>query len=91
MNTLIVGVAGQLGRALQQVVRVDAIVTAPPEAECNLTDAFRVAHWLEQVRPDVVFNAAAYTAVDAAERDIAAAELANVSAVAAVGRCCGSL
>jgi dTDP-4-dehydrorhamnose reductase len=84
VKVLVIGAAGQLGRALQKTAPAGAQVIAPPEEACNLTDATAVARWLEESRPGVVFNAAAYTAVDAAEKDAAAAELVNATAVAAL-------
>ncbi|GAA0569630.1 dTDP-4-dehydrorhamnose reductase [Rhizomicrobium electricum] len=84
MKALIIGANGQLGRGLAAAVPEGAEAVAPPEAECNLTDPDQVQGWLDRVRPDVVFNAAAYTAVDAAEQDEAAAERVNAAAVGAL-------
>lgn len=81
MRGLIIGSGGQLGQALQQTIPQGVELTAPPEAECNLTNAEDIEHWLAAVKPDVVFNAAAYTAVDAAEKDVAIATLVNAEAV----------
>jgi len=62
-KTLIIGALGQLGRALQPVFPEADLVDL---AELDLTDAGAVAAW---PWPDygLVLNAAAYTAVDAAE------------------------
>ena len=62
-KTLIIGALGQLGRALQQVFPDADLVDL---GELDLTDADAVAAW---PWPDyaLVLNAAAYTAVDAAE------------------------
>ena len=81
MKCLVIGAEGQLGRALQAAAPAGANVVAPVEAACDLTNADHVNRWLEEVRPNVVFNAAAYTAVDAAESDAAAAELVNAASV----------
>ena len=81
MKCLVIGAEGQLGRALQTVAPAGADVVAPAEAACDLTSSDHVNRWLEEVRPDVVFNAAAYTAVDAAESDAATAELINAVSV----------
>jgi dTDP-4-dehydrorhamnose 3,5-epimerase len=63
-KTLIIGALGQLGRALQPVFPGADLVDL---AELDLTDAEAVAAWPWQDY-GLVLNAAAYTAVDAAER-----------------------
>jgi dTDP-4-dehydrorhamnose reductase len=82
VKALIVGANGQLGRALAAVVPDGAETVAPPETECDLTRPEQLREWIGRVRPDVVFNAAAYTAVDAAEKDAETAELVNATSVA---------
>ncbi len=82
---LITGARGQLGTDLLEVLadRRDDDVTGLARAELDLTDeaAVRAAvrDWLAGVRADraVLVNAAAYTAVDAAETDEATAEVVN--------------
>lgn len=81
MRCLIIGAEGQLGRALQTVAPAETNIIAPAEVECNLTDSTQIDQWLSTVRPDIVFNAAAYTAVDAAEKDSTTAELVNARSV----------
>ncbi|QXQ08308.1 dTDP-4-dehydrorhamnose reductase [Sphingosinicellaceae bacterium] len=81
MRALIAGSGGQLGRALQATVPEGTEIIAPPEGEFNITDADVVARVVADARPDVVINAAAYTAVDRAESDEAAARAVNVNAV----------
>lgn len=82
MNCLIIGGSGQLGRALQAVAPPGAQVLAPSRQDCDLANFGQIAEWLRTTRPDVVFNAAAYTAVDAAEADTVQAEFVNADAVA---------
>ena len=81
MRALIAGSAGQLGRALQTAAPAGTDIVAPPEAEFDITDPEAVARVVADVRPTVVINAAAYTAVDRAESDAAAAQRVNVNAV----------
>ena len=81
MKCLIVGSEGQLGRALQATAPSGVIVIAPTRSSCDLTNVDHIERWLSDVRPDLVFNAAAYTAVDAAESDPATAELVNGASV----------
>ncbi len=68
---LVTGARGQLGADLQAVLasRPDAQVRAVGSADLDITDSAAVATAVAQFRPDVVVNAAAYTAVDAAEDD----------------------
>jgi dTDP-4-dehydrorhamnose reductase len=81
MRVLIAGSGGQLGRALQATAPPTVTVIAPAEAEFDITDADTVRAVVADARPDVVINAAAYTAVDKAECDEAAARRVNVNAV----------
>jgi dTDP-4-dehydrorhamnose reductase len=46
---------------------------------------------LERIQPEVVFNCAAYNAVDAAETEVAAAEAANVAGPASLASECARL
>ena len=81
MRALIAGSGGQLGRALQASVPDAAVVIAPAEADFDITRADVVARVVAEVKPDVIFNAAAYTAVDKAESDAELAHLINATAV----------
>jgi dTDP-4-dehydrorhamnose 3,5-epimerase len=63
MRAVILGAGGQLGRALAAALPDADAVT---RAELDITDAAAVAD-LDWSRYDTVFNAAAFTAVDAAE------------------------
>ena len=87
MPALITGANGQLGRELQKLLP-DAIIT--DRDELDITDAQSVADF-DWSKVDVIYNAAAYTAVDKAETDIEASWDLNVTAVvylaqAALGR-----
>ena len=76
-----IGAAGQLGRSLQITAPTWTEVVAPVRTLCDLTNADHIERWLIDVQPDIVFNAAAYTAVDAAESDEASAGLINAQSV----------
>jgi dTDP-4-dehydrorhamnose reductase len=84
VSWLVTGATGQLGTDLQAVLAGED-VTALGRAELDLTDETQVRSavrgWMEGAsgRP-VLVNAAAYTAVDAAETDEATAELVNGAA-----------
>ena len=81
MIALIAGSGGQLGRALRATAPAGVTIVAPPEADFDITDADVVARVVAETRPTIVINAAAYTAVDKAEADEAAARRVNVNAV----------
>jgi dTDP-4-dehydrorhamnose reductase len=67
VRIFITGATGQLGLALQRVL-ADHELTAPPEAEADITQA-AIVERIAASRPDVVIHAAAYTDVDGAEAD----------------------
>jgi dTDP-4-dehydrorhamnose reductase len=95
MNILLTGAAGQLGQELLprlqllgKVIQVDR-TAAPGETATqvqNLDDLGRVEILLNRVRPDVIVNAAAYTAVDLAEDHSAAAFRINAEMPACLAR-----
>jgi dTDP-4-dehydrorhamnose reductase len=77
MKVVITGAGGQLGCELMRSVPVGISVVALRHAQCDIGDATAVAAMMARETPDVVINAAAYTAVDKAESDIATAERIN--------------
>lgn len=82
MRALITGANGQLGRALQGCAPGGADVIATDVAELDICDADAVRAFVADHRPDVIINAAAYTAVDKAEGEEDAALRINAHAVA---------
>ncbi len=83
MTTLIFGRDGQVGRAL--VARLpDA--RAFGHAEADFADPPTLARIIAAEHPSVIINAAAYTAVDAAEDDRQRAWTVNAEALDAIGR-----
>ncbi|AHG91048.1 dTDP-4-dehydrorhamnose reductase [Gemmatirosa kalamazoonensis] len=64
---LVTGADGQLGRALCRALHGTTRVIAAPRAALDVTDADAVRRTLRTLRPDAIVNAAAFTAVDAAE------------------------
>ena len=78
MRWLITGAHGQLGTDLQQVLAGDD-VHAVGHTELDIADAAAVSKAIADFAPDVVVNAAAYTAVDAAETDEDTAHRVNAS------------
>lgn len=93
MKALITGANGQLGTALRRSVPEGMTATAVDFAELDITDPDAVAAMVDRLRPDIILNAAAYTAVDRAESDEAVAEAVNATAVghlAAAARAAGA-
>jgi len=69
MRLCVTGTKGQISRALQAVRSPRCDVVAVGRPECDLADAASVFAAIAATRPDVVVNAAAYTAVDRAEAE----------------------
>jgi dTDP-4-dehydrorhamnose reductase len=70
-RVLVLGAQGQLGRRLLATAagRRDLEVAGWGRAELDICDRDAIASGFARWRPDLVINAAAYTAVDAAESD----------------------
>ena len=81
MNVLIVGANGQLGRALQETAPSNANVTPRDIPDLDIVDTSAVLRVCRESSPDVVINAAAYTAVDKAESESDLAHAINVEGV----------
>ena len=78
---LVVGAGGQLGTDLTAALLKadDADVVGLTRAELDIADRVAVKKAFAEIRPEIVVNAAGYTAVDAAESDEAAALLGNAT------------
>ena len=85
MNILIFGKDGQLGKAFKAVFdanRLDDLhrITYVGRAECDLSNTDAIAKLLDQIKPNLIINAAAYTAVDKAETEVDLAYAINAKA-----------
>ncbi len=79
---LVTGAGGQLGRELLRARWSDkADVCGYTSAELDIRNPDAVGSVVETLRPNVIVNAAAYTAVDRAEDEPEEAEAVNVTAV----------
>ena len=76
MNALVLGAAGQLG---SELVRLLGDETAVTHRQVSITNAPAVDALVESRRPDVVFNCAAYNAVDLAETEAGLAHEINAT------------
>jgi len=88
MKALIVGAAGQLGRALGRTVPEGVQSVALDRTELDITSESSVAKAVSSHRPDVVINASAYTAVDLAESEPQKAFAINADAVGRLAGVC---
>lgn len=77
---LLLGGNGQVGFELRRSLATLGTVVATSRAQCDIARAGHLANTLREVDPDLIVNAAAYTAVDAAERDAATARAVNAEA-----------
>lgn len=78
-NVLITGASGQLGQALSQCAPSQIQTVEANRAVLDITDRDSVIKWCAEHTPAGIINAAAYTAVDRAEEDQAAATSANTA------------
>jgi dTDP-4-dehydrorhamnose reductase len=69
MRILITGGAGQLGWELRRTLAIFGEVVAPPRDILDLASADSIIAAVRGVRPGLIVNAAAYTAVDKAESE----------------------
>jgi dTDP-4-dehydrorhamnose reductase len=86
MKVLVTGAGGQLGRALAASVPDGAECAALDRAGCDLADPASIIAAIAMHRPDVLINAAAYTAVDRAESEVDLAMRVNGEAVMVMNR-----
>jgi dTDP-4-dehydrorhamnose reductase len=69
MKILLIGKNGQVGWELQRTLASLGEVVAVDYPEINLADENDTRTWVRRVAPEVIVNAAAYTAVDKAESE----------------------
>jgi dTDP-4-dehydrorhamnose reductase len=91
-RTVVLGVSGQLGSALLHTGCGEREpMIGLTRADLDLADRNAVLSILTALRPDLVINAAAYTAVDRAEDEAPRAFAVNRDGAAHVGEACASL
>ena len=69
MRVLLTGADGQLGCELLRTTPLSCEVTACGRNELDITEVEAVDRKVARLKPDLIVNAAAYTAVDRAERE----------------------
>lgn len=88
MKILLFGAGGQLGLALQRALPALGDVIPLGRNEADLRAADSIIANIRNAAPDVVINAAAYTAVDKAESDVDTARVVNAIAPGVMARAC---
>lgn len=80
MKILLTGAAGQVGYELERSLQSLGQVTAVPRARMDLSDLDQVRDVIRSLKPGLIVNAAAYTAVDKAESEPMLARRINAEA-----------
>jgi dTDP-4-dehydrorhamnose reductase len=85
MKILLTGKNGQVGFELRRALAPLGEVVAVGRSDCDLADADALRALVRRVAPDVIVNPAAWTAVDRAESEPAAAIAVNARAPGVLG------
>ncbi len=85
MKILLTGKNGQVGFELGRALAPLGEICAVDQEDCDLTKEASVRELVRRVRPDVVVNPAAYTAVDRAESEPDVAHAVNAMAPRVIG------
>ena len=80
MKILLAGKNGQVGFELKKKLCVIGEVIATDREELDLANPDAIRQFIDQVKPDIIINPAAYTAVDKAESEPQMAYQINVTA-----------
>jgi dTDP-4-dehydrorhamnose reductase len=81
IKVLLMGAKGQLGSELQATCPENVVLVATDRNTLDISQAAHISSALAAYQPDVIINAAAYTAVDKAESDAQNADAINHLAV----------
>jgi len=91
VTILVIGREGQLARALVEAAERDGIeLTALGRPSLDLTDAASIEPAVRELRPKLVVNAAAYTAVDKAVSDPDGAFAVNAVGAEGIAKACAA-
>jgi dTDP-4-dehydrorhamnose reductase len=77
---LCTGISGQVGQELQQTLINSGSIIAVGRNELDLSEPESIRQIINKIEPDVIINAAAYTAVDKAETELELAKAINGTA-----------
>lgn len=90
-NILLFGAGGQLGTKLKTLLTARGLVRPLDLKDIDLRDHARLRTVIHETGPGLIVNAAAYTAVDAAENDSETARLVNAGAPQVMAECAREL
>lgn len=90
-NILLIGSKGQLGHELSDTLKSQGTVTAVSRADLDLTQGKTIRQMVQTVKPNVIVNAAAYTAVDKSETEEDVAKAVNAIAPTILAEECQKL
>lgn len=76
---LLLGNTGQLGWELDRALRIHGEVIAADYPVVDFVETKALRDFVREAKPDVIYNAVAYTAVDRAETDLQRAQAVNVT------------
>ncbi len=79
MRILLTGRNGQVGHELERTLAPLGQVFSFDHKQLDLSEPTAIISRIREVKPDVIVNAAAYTAVDQAEKDVEQAMLVNAA------------
>ena len=85
MRILLTGRNGQVGWELERVLQASGELCATDRTSLDLNDSDAIRRTVREVKPDVIINAAAYTAVDKAEAERELATQINAVAPGVLG------
>ena len=94
MKILITGVQGQLGKELMKQLKElkeKYEVIGTTRETLDITDKEKIDVYMEDLKPDIIVNCAAYTAVDAAEEQESIAYAVNVQGPKYLAQACEKL
>ncbi|MBX3335926.1 MAG: sugar nucleotide-binding protein, partial [Nitrospira sp.] len=77
MRILLTGKHGQVGFELQRALAPLGELCAVDYTECDLADTSALCELVRSIKPDLIVNSAAYTAVDKAESEPELAHAVN--------------